>query len=179
MLDIKIHHLYIVNNRQRTDSRMGKHDDLYEPWAYMPRTTQWRFTQPTTHVVAALDAAVAQYVDDGGFSARGGRYPRNYRALIAGMLAFGFRPFLDPAIQAPITVTFHAPDYPNDDFNRFYQEVKKHSYIPYPGKLTEVDTFRVGCIGHFGEAGIPGAVAAIADTLKAMGVRRMSAEASA
>ncbi len=60
-----------------------------------------------------------------------------------------------------------------------YQEVKKRGYILYPGKLTEVETFRVGCIGHFGEVGIPGAVAAIADTLKAMGVRRVSAEASA
>ncbi len=66
-------------------------------------------------------------------------------------------------------------DEPNYDFKRFYREVKKRGYIPYPGKLTEVETFRVGCIGHFGEAGIPGAVAAIADTLRAMGVRRVSA----
>lgn len=152
--------------------------DLYDQWVYMQRTTQWRFTPPT-HVVAALDAAVAQYVDEGGLAARGGRYLRNTRALIDGMLALGFRPFLDPAIQAPIIVTFHAPDDPNYDFKRFYQEVKKRGYILYPGKLTEVETFRVGCIGHFGEAGIPGAVAAIADTLKAMGVRRVSAEAAA
>ncbi len=95
------------------------------------------------------------------------------------MLALGFRPFPDAAIQAPIIVTFHAPDDPNYDFKRFYQEVKKRGYILYPGKLTEVETFRVGCIGHFGEAGIPGAVAAIADTLRAMGVRRVSAEAAA
>ncbi|KUY97042.1 2-aminoethylphosphonate--pyruvate aminotransferase [Burkholderia territorii] len=74
------------------------------------------------------------------------------------------------------------PDDPNYAFKRLYQEVKKRGYIPYPGKLTEVDTFRVGCIGHFGEAGMRGAVAAIAaiaDTLKAMGVRRVSAEAAA
>lgn len=102
-------------------------EDLYDQWVYIQRTTQWRFT-------SALDAAIAQYVDEGGLAARGGR---------------------------------------------FYQEVKKHGYILYPGKLTEVDTFRVGCIGHLREAGIPGAVAAIADTLKAMGVRRVSAEASA
>ncbi|KUY88878.1 2-aminoethylphosphonate--pyruvate aminotransferase [Burkholderia sp. RF7-non_BP1] len=70
------------------------------------------------------------------------------------------------------------PDDPNYAFKRLYQEVKKRGYIPYPGKLTEVDTFRVGCIGHFGEAGMPGAVAAIADTLKAMGVRRVSADAA-
>ncbi|RAF64546.1 2-aminoethylphosphonate--pyruvate transaminase, partial [Burkholderia multivorans] len=68
---------------------------------------------------------------------------RNYRALIDGMRALGFRPFLDPAIQAPIIVTFHAPDDPNYDFKTFYQEVKKRGYILYPGKLTQVETFRV------------------------------------
>ncbi|KUY75230.1 hypothetical protein WS46_23355 [Burkholderia sp. RF4-BP95] len=47
------------------------------------------------------------------------------------------------------------PDDPNYDFKRLYQEVKKRGYIPYPGKLTEVDTFRVGCIGHFGEPVFP------------------------
>ncbi|VWB83892.1 2-aminoethylphosphonate--pyruvate aminotransferase [Burkholderia diffusa] len=79
----------------------------------------------------------------------------------------------------PIIVTFHAADDPNYDFKRFYQEVKMRGYVLYPGKLPAVDTVRVGCIGHFGEAGIPSAVGAIADTLKAMGVRRVSAEAAA
>ncbi|TCW81211.1 2-aminoethylphosphonate--pyruvate transaminase [Burkholderia sp. SRS-46] len=152
--------------------------DLYDQWTYMQRTTQWRFTPPT-HVVAALDAALTQYLDEGGLAARGGRYARNCRALLDGMAALGFRPFLDAAVQAPIIVTFHAPDDPNYDFKTFYQEVKKRGYILYPGKLTQVETFRVGCIGHFGDAGIPGAVAAIADTLRAMGVRRVSAEAAA
>ena len=58
----------------------------------------------------------------------------------------------------------------------FYQAVKKRGYIRSRGTLAEVDAFRVRCIGHFDEAGIPGA---IADTLKAIGVRRMSTEAMA
>ena len=143
--------------------------DLYDQWVYMGKTTQWRFTPPT-HVVAALDEAIAQYVEEGGLAARGGRYARNCQALIAGMRALGLKPYLDEAIQAPIIVTFHAPDHPRYDFKTFYQEVKKRGYILYPGKLTQVETFRVGCIGHFGEAGIPGAVAAVAQTLKAMGI---------
>ncbi|MDF3082790.1 2-aminoethylphosphonate--pyruvate aminotransferase [Burkholderia sola] len=61
----------------------------------------------------------------------------------------------------------------------FYQAVKKRGYIRSRGTLAEVDALRVRCIGHFDEAGVPGAVAAIADTLKAMGVRRMSTEAMA
>src|SRR5437868_11539970 len=152
--------------------------DLYDQWVYMEKTTQWRFTPPT-HVVAALDEAIAQYLEEGGLEARGGRYARNCKALIAGLAAQGFRSYLDPALQAPIIVTFHAPDDPKYDFKTFYQEVKKRGYILYPGKLTQVETFRVGCMGHFGEAGIPGAVAAIADTLKAMGIRQVSAPALA
>jgi 2-aminoethylphosphonate-pyruvate transaminase len=152
--------------------------DLYDQWVYMNRTTQWRFTPPT-HVVAALDQAIAQYVEEGGLEARGGRYASNCRALIEGMAELGFRTFLDPSIQAPIIVTFHAPDDPNYDFKTFYTEVKKRGYILYPGKLTQLETFRVGCIGHFGESGIPGAVAAIADTLKVMGITRVSAKALA
>lgn len=147
--------------------------DLYDQWVYMGKTTQWRFTPPT-HVVAALDEAITQYVEEGGLEARGGRYARNCKALIDGLGALGFRSYLDPAIQAPIIVTFHAPEDANYDFKTFYQEVKKRGYILYPGKLTQVETFRVGCMGHFGEAGIPGAVAAIGDTLKAMGIRRVS-----
>ncbi len=147
--------------------------DLYDQWVYMEKTTQWRFTPPT-HVVAALDQAIAQYVEEGGLAARGARYARNCKALVDGLGALGLRPFLDASIQAPIIVTFHAPDDPNYNFKAFYQEVKKRGYILYPGKLTQLETFRVGCMGHFGEAGIPGAVAAIAETLSAMGIERRS-----
>lgn len=147
--------------------------DLYDQWVYMEKTTQWRFTPPT-HVVAALDAAITQYLEEGGLSARGGRYARNCKALIDGMAELGFRPFLDLAIQAPIIVTFHAPADPAYEFKAFYQEVKQRGYILYPGKLTQLETFRVGCIGHFGEAGIPGAVAAVADALESMGVRQVA-----
>lgn len=152
--------------------------DLYDQWVYMQKTTQWRFTPPT-HVVAALDEAVAQYLDEGGLAARGGRYARNCAALISGMAAIGIRSYLTPSIQAPIIVTFHAPDHPNYEFKCFYDGVKKRGYILYPGKLTQIETFRVGCIGHFGEAGIPGAVAAIAQTLEAMGIPTVPSRATA
>ncbi|MGJ7545375.1 2-aminoethylphosphonate--pyruvate transaminase [Variovorax sp. LT1R16] len=152
--------------------------DLYDQWTYMEKTTQWRFTPPT-HVVAALDEAIAQYIEEGGLAARGGRYARNCKALVDGLAALGLRSFLDPAIQAPIIVTFHAPDDANYNFKTFYQEVKKRGYILYPGKLTQVETFRVGCMGHFGNAGIPGAVEAIAQTLEAMGIRHGAATVAA
>ena len=117
---------------------------------------------------------MTQYQEEGGLAARGGRYARNCKALLDGMRAMGFRSYLPDDLQAPIIVTFHAPADPAYELKAFYQEVKKRGYILYPGKLTQLETFRVGCIGHFGDAGIPGAVAAVADALQAMGVKQIS-----
>ena len=138
--------------------------DLYDQWVYMQKTTQWRYTPPT-HVVAAFDSAISQYLEEGGLEARGARYARNCRTLIEGLARLGLRSFLPPAIQAPIIVTFHAPELPSYAFRSFYNAVKAQGYILYPGKLTTVETFRVGCIGQLGPHGMEGAVEAIGRVL--------------
>lgn len=147
--------------------------DLHDQWVYMEKTTQWRYTPPT-HVVVAFDAALDQFLDEGGQPARHARYARNCRALIDGMAALGFRPFLDPAIQAPIIVTFHAPADPKYEFKAFYGAVRERGFILYPGKLTQVETFRVGCIGAIGPEEMQQAVHAIADALADLGVEEIA-----
>ena len=141
--------------------------DLYDQWVYMQKTTQWRYTPPT-HVVAAFDSAIAQYLEEGGRAARYARYAENCRTLIDGMAGLGLRSFLPAAIQAPIIVTFYAPDSPRYAFKTFYNAVKAQGYVLYPGKLTTLETFRVGCMGQLGERGIAGAVEAVGKVLAEM-----------
>jgi 2-aminoethylphosphonate-pyruvate transaminase len=86
------------------------------------------------------------------------------------MAALGFKPFLDPAVQAPIIVTFHAPAHPAYDFKRFYEAAKARGFLLYPGKLTQVETFRVGCIGAIGPNEMRQAVNAVRETLAEMGI---------
>ena len=143
--------------------------DLYDQHAYMEKTGQWRFTPPT-HVVVALAEAIAQFEEEGGQPARLARYTRNYETLIQGMAALGFKPFLDPAIQAPIIVTFHAPAHTNYEFKRFYDAAKSRGFILYPGKLTQVETFRIGCIGAIGSVEMEQAVHAVALALKELNI---------
>ncbi len=143
--------------------------DLHDQYTYMQRTTQWRFTPPT-HVVAALRAAIDQFVAEGGQPARGARYAANCATLIEGMRALGFRPYLEPAVQAPIIVTFHAPSDPGYEFKAFYARVRGRGYILYPGKLTQVETFRVGCIGAIDANEMRNVVSAIGATLHDLGI---------
>jgi 2-aminoethylphosphonate-pyruvate transaminase len=147
--------------------------DLHDQWIYMEKTGQWRFTPPT-HVVAALRAALDQHRAEGGQPARLERYRGNCAALVGGMRALGLRSFLADGVQAPIIVTFHAPRDPAYDFKRFYRCVRARGFILYPGKLTALETFRVGCIGAIDAAVLRSAVAAIGEALAAIGVTDFS-----
>ena len=147
--------------------------DLHDQYVYMEKTTQWRYTPPT-HVVAALRAAVDQYRAEGGQPARLSRYTRNCEVLIAGMGRLGFRPFLEPEVQAPIIVTFHAPADPAYDFKTFYAKTRDRGYILYPGKLTQVETFRVGCIGAIDANEMRNVVSAVAAALQDMAIRQIA-----
>jgi 2-aminoethylphosphonate-pyruvate transaminase len=152
--------------------------DLHDQWQYMEKTTQWRYTPPT-HIVVAFNAALDQLLADGGQPARLARYAANCKTLIEGMAELGFRPFLPPQIQAPIIVTFHAPVDPAYRFKAFYDCVRDKGFILYPGKLTQLETFRVGCIGAIGPDEMRHAVNAIRDALADLGLARVAPDGTA
>jgi aspartate aminotransferase-like enzyme len=94
--------------------------------------------------------------------------------VMARQAALGLRTFLPRAVQAPVIVTFHAPVDANYAFKPFYEKVKARGYILYPGKLTQVETFRVGCIGAIDSNEMRNVVSAVAEVLREMGIRQVS-----
>nr|WP_319247249.1 2-aminoethylphosphonate--pyruvate transaminase [uncultured Celeribacter sp.] len=152
--------------------------DIHAQWSYMERTGQWRYTPPT-HVLAAFDEALRRHAEEGGVAARGARYTQNRDVMVAGMRALGFETLLPDHWISPIIVTFFCPDDPNFDFTRFYEAMKSKGFIIYPGKLTEVESFRIGCIGQM-DAGVMGEVVeACRDSLAEMGVTHAAPTAAA
>ena len=143
--------------------------DLHDQWLAYTKTKQWRFTPPTT-VVAALAEALKQFSEEGGVAGRGARYRRNCDRLVSGLEALGFELYLPRSLQAPIITTWHAPADARYDFNVFYEKVGSRGFALYPGKLTQLATFRVGCIGAIDEHDIQRAVDAITDVVKEMGL---------
>ncbi len=164
---------FVIARRSVLERREGNSAslamDLYDQWVYMEKTTQWRYTPPT-HVVVAFNAALRQFLAEGGQPARFRRYSENCAVLVDGMSELGFRTYLDRRHQAPIIVTFHAPADPRYTFKELYARVRDKGFILYPGKLTQIETFRVGCIGAIGASEIRQAVHAVADALREMGI---------
>lgn len=143
--------------------------DLHDQWQFLERTAQWRFTPPT-HVMAALDAALALHESEGGSPGRLARYKRNCEVLVAGMRKLGFRTLIPDRLQAPVIVTFENPADPRFRFETFYERLRRRGFVIYPGKLTRADTFRIGCIGAIGTEQIEGLVAAVGEVCAEMGL---------
>jgi len=143
--------------------------DVHAQWATMNKTGQWRFTPPT-HVVAAFLVALKAHAAEGGVAGRGARYMRNRDVMVAGMRTLGFETLLQDRWLSPIIVTFFCPSDETFVFSRFYDLMKEKGFIIYPGKLTVVDSFRVGCIGQMDEHIMRRVVAAAKETLDEMGV---------
>jgi 2-aminoethylphosphonate-pyruvate transaminase len=149
--------------------------DLYDQWQGFEQTGKWRFTPPT-HVVAAFSSALAQHRSEGGAPGRLERYISNQRALVKGMRALGFKTLLADEWLSPIITTFISPSEPQFSFPRFYELMKERHFIIYPGKLTEVESFRLGNIGQIDGAVIAQLLVAVESSLTTMGIFTKSHE---
>lgn len=143
--------------------------DLHDQWRYLERTGQWRYTPPT-HVVAAFLQALDEHDAEGGTAGRLARYIANRDALVAGMRERGFATLLEDRWLSPIITTFLSPAHPDFDFAGFYTELKARGFIIYPGKLTEVESFRIGSIGRLDAAVIEELLGAVDAALAALSV---------
>jgi len=121
--------------------------DLLSQLMGFEKNGQFRYTPPT-HALLAFNQALDELVAEGGVVGRNERYRCNHAALISAMGRLGFEPYLDPAIQSCIITAFRYPADPAFDFGRFYRALADRGSIIYPGKLSEVDTFRIGNIGR-------------------------------
>ena len=126
--------------------------DLYDQYKGMDKDGKWRFTSPT-HVVAAFSKALDELKEEGGVEGRYNRYKNNNLVLRKKLKEIGIESYIEENKQSPIITTFA---FPTDafSFNEFYSFIKERGFVIYPGKLTDVDTFRIGNIGEIYEEDI-------------------------
>jgi 2-aminoethylphosphonate-pyruvate transaminase len=129
---------------------------------------QFRYTPPT-HALLAFDQALREIEAEGGVAGRGERYRRNHQVLLAGLARLGLKPYLPPAVQSYIITAFRTPDDPKFSFEAFYRGLSDRGFIIYPGKLTQVDTFRIGTIGRLFPPDLEQLVGAVEVALRELG----------
>ncbi|RJS59999.1 2-aminoethylphosphonate--pyruvate transaminase [Bacillus sp. PK3_68] len=148
---------FVIANRAELQKCKGQARslslDLYDQWQTMEQFNgKWRFTSPT-HVVRAFYQALLELEEEGGVGARQTRYEQNQNLLVQRMKEAGFQPFIKEEYHSPIITSFC---FPNEefDFTSFYNYLKEQGFVIYPGKVSQIDTFRIGNIGNVHAADI-------------------------
>jgi 2-aminoethylphosphonate-pyruvate transaminase len=124
--------------------------------------------------MAALDVAL-DYLDTEGQPARLARYQENMRTLYDGLCGLGLTPWLPQSRQGPVIVNFHAPADPAWDLQAFVDALKLRGILISNFHNTPSPTFRVGCIGAITPDDMAGAVRAMDQALREVGVHRREA----
>lgn len=133
----------------------------------------FRFTPPA-QILAALDVAL-DYHDAEGQPARLARYTANMGVLYDGVCGLGLRPWLPRSLQGPVIVNVNAPADPAWDLQRFVDALKLRKILVSNFYTTPSPTFRVGCIGAITPADMAGAVQAMDQALREIGITRREA----
>ena len=167
---------YVIAGRELLKASEGKSHslaiDLFDQWAYMEKTGQFRYTPPT-HALVAFHQALKEHEMAGSTPARLQRYEKNRQVLLKGMRELGFSTLLPEAEMGPIIQTFLTPADPAFEFQRFYDALKERGFVIYPGKITKRSSFRIGTIGQVDENVMRALLVAIREALKEMGVKNM------
>jgi 2-aminoethylphosphonate-pyruvate transaminase len=143
--------------------------DLLAQWQGLEANGQFRFTPPT-QVLLAFRQALRELEDEGGVASRAARYATNHTTLLAGMRRLGFHEYVPEDRQSHVITAFLYPDDSRFDFPDFYQRLSNAGCLVYPGKLTQVDCFRIGTIGRIFESDIELLLGAVETALLEMGV---------
>ena len=133
----------------------------------------FRFTPPA-QILAALDVAL-DYLDAETQPVRLARYRENMRVLYDGVREIGLTPYLAPKAQGPVIVNVLAPADPAWNLQAFVDALKSRNVLISNFYNTPVPTFRVGCIGAISPADMAGAVQAMRDSLRDIGIKSQKA----
>src|SRR4030095_9379074 len=118
-----------------------------------------------TRALLAFATSLEELREEGGVSARAVRYRANHEALRKGMRKLGFAEYLPAESQSNIITSFRYPDDPNFGFEDFYHRLRARGFVIYPGKLSQVDCFRIGTIGRITKQNVRDLVASIGEVL--------------
>lgn len=136
--------------------------DLIAQREELERSGQWRFTPPT-HVLRALDAAIAEFKRQGGASARLRKYEQLSEQLISGLAELDIRPVIPTRHRGPMITTFALGPSLTVDVRGLQAELLQRGLIIYPTGHSAPNSFRVGCMGELSADDIRELIEAIRD----------------
>lgn len=119
--------------------------DLYDQYQNFSKTLQTRFTPPV-QVLYALRQAIIETKQE-TVEGRYKRYSACWRVLIDAVKELDLKMLVDPSLQSRLITAIMEPESEAYSFEEFHDRARDLGFTIYPGKLGNINTFRIANIG--------------------------------
>lgn len=119
--------------------------DLYDQYEYFKKTKQMRFTPPVQVLYALKQAIIELKIET--IEKRYERYSSCWNELIKVLGELNLKTPVPISAQSKLITTIVEPENPKYSFKSLHDIAKRQGFTIYPGKLSELNTFRIANIG--------------------------------
>jgi 2-aminoethylphosphonate-pyruvate transaminase len=119
--------------------------NLWDQYAYFAKNGQTRFTPPVQTLYALRQAILETKQET--VEKRTARYAECWRILVAAVKEFGLKMLVKEEDQSGLISAIFDPDVPKYSFDALHDLARRHGFTIYPGKLGNINTFRIANIG--------------------------------
>ena len=119
--------------------------NLYMQYIFIKEKGEMRFTPPVQTIYATRQA-IKEYWQEGE-EGKWARHQRIWEALYKGLDRLAFETIIPKEYQSRLVISVKYPDDPNWDFTKIHDYCFERGFTIYPGKISDLPTFRLCCLG--------------------------------
>lgn len=119
--------------------------NLYDQYKYFLETKQTRFTPPVQTFYALRQAITETKVET--IEKRFERFTECWKILVKSLKEIGLKMLVKEENQSHFITAILIPETPNYSFEKMHDFARSFGFTIYPGKLGNIDTFRIANMG--------------------------------
>ncbi|MDE5898658.1 MAG: 2-aminoethylphosphonate--pyruvate transaminase [Treponemataceae bacterium] len=120
--------------------------NLYEQHSYFEKTKQTRFTPPVQTFYALRQAIIETKAET--VERRAERYTECWKILVEAVKSMGLKMLVKEENQSHLITAILEPENEAYSFESLHDYAKEWAFTIYPGKLGNINTFRIANIGN-------------------------------
>ena len=119
--------------------------NIYDQYKYFLETKQTRFTPPVQTIYALRQAIIETKQET--VEKRFERFTECWKILVKGLKEIGLKMLVKEEFQSHFITAILIPETPKYSFNELHDYARSFGFTIYPGKLGNIDTFRIANMG--------------------------------
>ena len=141
---------YVIGNTAILEAskdypKRSYYTNLYQQYSFIRDKGEMHFTPPVQTIYATRQA-IKEYWEVGE-EAKWARHQRVWEALHKGLDELGFKDIIPREMESRLVISVKYPDDPNWDFTKVHDYLYENGFTIYPGKVSDLPTFRLCSLG--------------------------------